>query len=250
MTNTAQTRPPAASAQRPKRPAGQKPGRAGVARREALVTVESQREVDLLTGAQVERTFVKLYVAARRSGLLAAISDRDWKTLCTLATYMDADGYCFPSQAELARAMGCSRQMANERIRNLAAFRFRGPGRLLVVKGAAQRPGHVGPQRLPGAAPLPAAHLRPAREAEPSETKPRRGPCQDRLTRGRTGTVPCQGRPARRRLDTSRATLWNQNHIFRSFERMSTETGTGDRTWAVSRPRRRRCRPGLPTSAR
>ncbi len=40
-------------------------------RQEALVTVESQRELDLFTGEQVERTFVKLYVAARRSGLLA-----------------------------------------------------------------------------------------------------------------------------------------------------------------------------------
>jgi biotin operon repressor len=99
-----------------------------------LVTVETQREQDLFSGRLAERTFVKLYVAARESGLLAAISDRDWKTLCTLATYMDGDGYCYPSQAELARAMGCSRQMANERIKSLASFRFNGQQVLLVVK--------------------------------------------------------------------------------------------------------------------
>ncbi len=99
-----------------------------------LVTVETQREADLFSGEWAERTFVKLYVAARESGLLAAISDRDWKTLCTLATYMDGDGYCHPSQAELARAMGCSRQMANERVRSLSNFRFRGQQVLLVVK--------------------------------------------------------------------------------------------------------------------
>lgn len=103
--------------------------------REQLVTVESQRELDLFSGERIERTFVKLYVEARRSGLLSAISDRDWKTLCTLATYMDADGYCFPSQAELAKAMGCSRQMANERVKSLAAFRFQEQAVLLVVKG-------------------------------------------------------------------------------------------------------------------
>ena len=102
---------------------------------EQLVTVESQRELDLFTGERVERTFVKLYVEARRSGLLSTISDRDWKTLCTVATYMDADGYCFPSQAELAKAMGCSRQMANERVKSLAAFRFQEQAVLLVVKG-------------------------------------------------------------------------------------------------------------------
>src|SRR5687768_5295284 len=46
-----------------------------------LVTVESQQELDVFSGRWEERTFVKLYVAARTSGLLAAISDRDWKTL-------------------------------------------------------------------------------------------------------------------------------------------------------------------------
>src|SRR5215212_1059714 len=81
-----------------------------------LVTVEAQSEVDLLSGERSERIFLKLYVEARRSGLLAAISDRDWKTLCVVATYMNATGYCFPSQDEIARALGCSRQTANERI--------------------------------------------------------------------------------------------------------------------------------------
>lgn len=99
-----------------------------------LVTVESQSEFDLFTGQRAERTFLKLYVAARTSGLLATISDRDWKTLCTLATYMDADGYCFPSQAELARALGCSRQMANERVKKLAQFRFQDKPVLLIEK--------------------------------------------------------------------------------------------------------------------
>jgi hypothetical protein len=98
--------------------------------------VESQQEFDLFTGEWAHRVFVKLYVAARTSGLLAAISDRDWKTLCTLATYMDGEGYCYPSQAELAAAMGCSRQMANERVRSLAQFRFQEQPVLLIVKGS------------------------------------------------------------------------------------------------------------------
>ena len=105
------------------------------ARPEHLVTIESQREFDIFAGRWEERVFVKMYVAARTSGLLAAISDRDWKTLCALATYMDADGYCFPSQEALAKAIGCSRQMANERIGSLAAFRFQDRPVLLVVKG-------------------------------------------------------------------------------------------------------------------
>ncbi|TAK36773.1 MAG: helix-turn-helix domain-containing protein [Chloroflexota bacterium] len=108
------------------------PGTAGA---NQLVTIESQREYDLFTGRWSQRLFVKMYVEARSSGLLAAISDRDWKTLCTLATYMDSEGFCFPSQAELAKAMGCSRQMANERVKSLANFLFRGQAVLVVVKG-------------------------------------------------------------------------------------------------------------------
>lgn len=120
------------------------PSEAQPARHENLVTVESQREFDLFSGEWADRVFVKLYVAARTSGLLAAMSDRDWKTLCTLATYMDSDGYCFPSQKELAAAMGCSRQMANERIRSLAKFRFEEQPVLLIVKGNRSKGGKWG----------------------------------------------------------------------------------------------------------
>jgi len=111
----------------PERAAG-----SGVA--EKLVTFQSEREFDVFSGRVEERLFLKLYVAARTSGLLAEISDRDWKTLCVLATYMNAEGFCHPSQAELARALGCSRQMANERVNSLARFRFQEQPVLLIVK--------------------------------------------------------------------------------------------------------------------
>ncbi|MDQ6831817.1 MAG: helix-turn-helix domain-containing protein [Chloroflexota bacterium] len=100
---------------------------------ERLVSIESQSEFDLFTGERQERLFLKLYVAARTSGLLAAISDRDWKTLCVLATYMDATGFCFPSQPALARAIGCSRQMVSERVNSLARFRFQDQPVLIIA---------------------------------------------------------------------------------------------------------------------
>ena len=98
------------------------------------MAIQIEKEFDLLEKRWDQRVFVKLYVAARTSGLLAAISDRDWKTLCTLATFMDKDGKCYPSQARLARALRISRGSANVRIQSLARFRFEGNPVLLVER--------------------------------------------------------------------------------------------------------------------
>ena len=102
--------------------------------RKALVAIQIEKEFDVLEKSWEERVFVKLYVAARTSGLMAAITDRDWKTLCVLATFMDVNGRCYPSQAKLARALGINRSTANERIRSLASFRFEGKPVLIVER--------------------------------------------------------------------------------------------------------------------
>ena len=101
---------------------------------EKLVSVEFQKECDVFKSTWEERVFVKLYVEARTSGLLKEISDRDWKTLCTLATFMNKDGKCYPSQSELAKALGVSRQMANERVQSLLRFKFKGQPVLIMEK--------------------------------------------------------------------------------------------------------------------
>jgi biotin operon repressor len=102
--------------------------------RKTLVAITIERELDLFQKSWEEKVFVKLYVAARTSGLLAAITDCDWKTLCTLATFMDKDGKCYPSQAKLARSLGISRASANARIQSLSRFHFDGKPVLVVEK--------------------------------------------------------------------------------------------------------------------
>lgn len=80
------------------------------------------------------RLFVKLYLQARESGLLAALSDRNWKTLCVLATYMNHDGRCNPSQAALARDLRISRGSVSRRIKSLEQFRFHGQPLIRIEK--------------------------------------------------------------------------------------------------------------------
>ena len=68
-----------------------------------LAAVERQYETDLATGKTHGRMFVKMYFDARDSGLLAAMPGELWKMLCCLATYMDENGTCCPSQGGLPR---------------------------------------------------------------------------------------------------------------------------------------------------
>ena len=95
-------------------------------KRKPLVTVQQETETDIVTGNTERRMFVKMYFEARDSGLLAELPDVLWKTLCCLATYIDEDGRCYPSQSRLARDLGISRQHVNKRIQRLLAFRFNG----------------------------------------------------------------------------------------------------------------------------
>src|SRR5690242_10675803 len=109
--------------------------------RKPLVTVEYQREIDLATGNLEKRMFVKMYFDARDSGLLAALPDDLWKTLCCLATYMDEDGTCYPSQALLANDLGLRRENMNKRIKRLLAFRFNGQPVITMEKSRESKPG-------------------------------------------------------------------------------------------------------------
>jgi len=93
---------------------------------EKLVTIEIQKEYDTLDQSWENRVFVKLFVAARTSGLLKKISNREFKTLIALALYMDENGDCYPSQDQIARDLGISRETANRRIQSLLRFRFDG----------------------------------------------------------------------------------------------------------------------------
>jgi hypothetical protein len=95
-------------------------------RRRPLVTVGSHTETDIATGETERQLFVKMYFEARDSGLLAAIPDRLWKMLCVLATYIDQNGNCYPSQQRIAEDLGTTRETVNRTVKELLAFRFQG----------------------------------------------------------------------------------------------------------------------------
>lgn len=178
-------------------------------REQPLVSVERQYETDLTTGKTQSRMFVKMYFEARDSGLLADVGDIRWRTLCCLATYMDADGQCRPSQARVARDLGISRQQANKRIRSLAEYRFEGRAVLRVEKTRRMTAsgGRWG-NNVYCIQPISGLGIfadRKPRELGSDESSPMSTKCD-------TGTGPVSGVPESRRVDTNKSQLINQTH--------------------------------------
>jgi hypothetical protein len=57
-----------------------------------------------------------------------------WHTLCALASFMNAEGECYPAQDTIARRLGVNRQSANARIGKLLRYRWRGKPVLISRK--------------------------------------------------------------------------------------------------------------------
>jgi len=100
--------------------------------RNNLVSVETQSELSLTTGKKETRIFVKMYVEAVHSGLIADMGPERWQTLCVIAAFMDEKGECYPTQYAIAERLNVARETANRRIKSLCDYRWQ--GRAVVVK--------------------------------------------------------------------------------------------------------------------
>ncbi|MBC9786763.1 helix-turn-helix domain-containing protein, partial [Heliobacterium chlorum] len=93
---------------------------------EKMLTVEVERSFNVIDKQWGSDIYVKMYRSAVTSGLLGKLGPELWSVLCVIASYMDEDGKCFPSQEAIAKGLGCSRQTANKWINSLLEFRWQG----------------------------------------------------------------------------------------------------------------------------
>ena len=110
-----------------------------VSNEQRLVSVESQTEYSVTSGATETRIFVKFYVEAVRSGMIADLGPERLQTLLVLASFMNADGTCYPTQWQIAKSLGVSRETAGRRIKALSDYRWN--GKPLILRERKRRPG-------------------------------------------------------------------------------------------------------------
>jgi hypothetical protein len=97
-----------------------------------LVSIESQWEYSMTTRKTETRIFVKMYVEAVHSGLIADMGAERWQTLCVIAAFMNDKGECYPTQFAIAERLNVARETANRRIKALCDYRWQ--GRAIVEK--------------------------------------------------------------------------------------------------------------------
>lgn len=82
----------------------------------------------------MSQVFIRMYVDAIQSGMLADMGAERWHTLTVLACYMDENGVCFPSQSKLAKDLNMTREAVNRRIQALLNYRWKGKPILKVER--------------------------------------------------------------------------------------------------------------------
>lgn len=87
--------------------------------------------------------YIRVYKSLMTSGILADMGDRLFSTLIVLAFHMDEKGECYPTQEQLAKWLGVTRQRANARVQDLLKYRFNGKPVLLLLETNQNRRNNV-----------------------------------------------------------------------------------------------------------
>ncbi|UTV34890.1 helix-turn-helix domain-containing protein [Bacillus altitudinis] len=91
-----------------------------------LFSVSHNKEINLGSGETVSNVYVRVYTSMFTTGLVAKMGANRFTTLMALASYMDEKGECYPTQLQLAEAIGVHKNTINKYINELLDFEIDG----------------------------------------------------------------------------------------------------------------------------
>lgn len=92
----------------------------------SILSVSHDKEINLANGETINNVYVRVYTSLFASGLVAKMGANRFTTLMALASYMDAEGECYPTQIQLADSIGVHKNTINKYINELLEFEIEG----------------------------------------------------------------------------------------------------------------------------
>lgn len=93
---------------------------------EKILSVSHEIDVDLASSTKQDQTYVRVYNTIFTSGIVKEIGTSGLTTLIALASFVDREGHCYPTQQQIADRIGCHKNTANKYVNDLLAVRIDG----------------------------------------------------------------------------------------------------------------------------
>jgi hypothetical protein len=91
-----------------------------------MLGISKDTYTDLATNETKDSIYLRLYLSAFKSGLVAQLPATEFKILMVVCSYMNEAGECFPTQEQIAERSGFSKTTVNKAIKFLLEFEFNG----------------------------------------------------------------------------------------------------------------------------
>ncbi|WP_214796542.1 MULTISPECIES: helix-turn-helix domain-containing protein [unclassified Exiguobacterium] len=91
-----------------------------------LFSVSHDKEMNFFTGEVESNVYLRVYTSMFTSGLVARMKIHNFATLMAIASYMDENGECYPTQQQLAKRMGVHANSVNKYVNQLLEFEVDG----------------------------------------------------------------------------------------------------------------------------
>ncbi|HDR8302765.1 TPA: helix-turn-helix domain-containing protein [Bacillus cereus] len=91
-----------------------------------MLSVSHSKDINLANGEVTNSMFVKVYNTIFTEGLVSKMGATGFTTLVALATFMNEEGECFPTQEQIAERIGVHKNTANKYLNALLEVEING----------------------------------------------------------------------------------------------------------------------------